>query len=368
MRPENVDDLATFREWLAAEQYARNTAALYERRVRAAGVALERQGVALRDADGDSLRAWWLTVPATSASRNQARKALSAFFRGALGRDDGSNPALTDLRALPNPHRLPRPLSPAELDAFVAGARSLGGDHELLGLLFALSGARFTEVRTARWSDFTLTPPASWRVTGKGSGRKGPKPRTVPIHNALLECLTGRSESTRTGFVFATPDPSRAVREGIFRDLFAEVCATAGLVGVTPHRLRHTVATQTLAITHDLRAVQELLGHASIATTELYTEVDPDSVRAIVVALPIANRDGGRPAAPSDPDDIDELDDVDDFGGFVEAVIDRASTVVALVERYRARDVLDTSPLERHLLATALCGVERALDALEGGY
>ncbi len=280
--------LHPFRDWLADQHYSPASIEVYARYAERAVVFLDTRGCRLEDARVVELRSFLAVLPTTSASQRGARKALTVFYEWA--RSEGLadlNPA-RELSVIPEPYRLPRPLPTGGLEAIVGAARRAGGEREVLVLLFAWTGCRFSEARLARHEDFDLGPSPAWWVRGKGSRRRGPRPRQVPLRDELAAVLrpwvTGIPV---TGYLFAEPDGVRP-RDHRLRALFADVAGAAGLEGITPHRIRHTVATLALEATRDLRAVQELLGHASVATTQLYTQVIPGRLRETVDRLPAA--------------------------------------------------------------------------------
>ena len=164
--------------------------------------------------------------------------------------------------------------------------------------LMALAGLRRAEVvgltkdaLVERRDGFSL------RFAGKGG-----KTRTVPLstaaHPALVEWLAVRVRvPTAVPHVFVTTAGRAVDPQQVRRD-----CQKLGeRIGtrfpLTPHVLRRTFATRTLQASGDIRAVQVLLGHASIQTTEVYTHVDEDGLRALVEATPLADRPD-RPPTP----------------------------------------------------------------------
>lgn len=269
--------------WLLGRGYASTSTRIYCQYVRRAAGWCADHGITLTDANLDDLEQWWASLPASAASRNLGRKALMAWERS-LGRD---HPLAVDLPRRPVRQGLPRPLTDEEHDAFLAAAAQLGGEHHALGWTIGLTGARFSEVRLARWAELDLNG-GTWLVRGKGAGRSGPHERLIPLHSRLVPILRSwRSTSDSTMWLW--PSSQRADRprcEHALRYRIATICARAGLAGVTPHRLRHTVATRVLEQTGDLRIVQELLGHTNLSTTAVYTQVAPRRLRAAVDTLP----------------------------------------------------------------------------------
>jgi integrase/recombinase XerD len=183
--------------------------------------------------------------------------------------------------------RLPTVLGPAAVERLLAAPDAttrLGRrDRAALETLYA-TGCRASEVVGLRPSDLDLVGGMA-RCVGKGD-----KERIVPLGSraraALLEYLAGdrpalvaRRPETATVFVARSGRPMSRVALWRIVKIHAR---TAGLpVNVSPHTLRHSFATHLLAGGADLRAVQEMLGHASIATTQVYTRVELSRLRAV---------------------------------------------------------------------------------------
>jgi integrase/recombinase XerC len=227
-----------------------------------------------------------------AAPASLARK-LSAWrrFFDWLGRrgEVAGNPA-TGIRAPRRGRRLPKALSPdqaVQLAAHEADASPLAlRDKAMVELLYS-SGLRLSELVGLDWRYFAADADGpgstSWLdlparlVTVLG---KGGKVRTVPVGAPAAEALQAwmraraalGAEGRRPLFVTA-----RATRLGgrSVQLRLAKLAARLGLgVHVHPHVLRHSMASHVLQSSGDLRAVQELLGHASIATTQVYTRLD----------------------------------------------------------------------------------------------
>jgi integrase/recombinase XerD len=177
------------------------------------------------------------------------------------------------------PQRLPEWLSLAEVDALLAAPdlstpRGLR-DRAMLELMYAC-GLRVSELCTLRLGDLRQDP-GLVRVFGKGS-----KERLVPVGRSAIQHTDAYLRMARgvllanrdSPFLFVGVRRPRVGRAGFWRD----VQRWAGKAGiqkaVSPHKLRHSFATHLLERGADLRAVQAMLGHASIATTQIYTHVD----------------------------------------------------------------------------------------------
>jgi len=281
----NVRGRGNFRQWLIEEGYSPRTVVLYTQLVGRAARHLREEGITLARATADELHDFWITVPATRSSRSGVRYALMAYYRS-HGRKDG-RPAC-ELPNLPSPYRLPRPVGEDVYGQLLTAARKLGGIHEVMAELLHFTGCRFGELRTAAWHQFDLGEPALWYIEGKGSKKRGPKVRQMPLHPSAAAVLRRwRAESGRADWLF----PSERSRDGrlcdrTMREKMVEIEELAGVEHVVPHRWRHTSATIALDRTHDLRAVQEYLGHSSLASTQIYTQVVAGRLTEIIMALP----------------------------------------------------------------------------------
>lgn len=276
----------TFADWLRAEGYAPRTVTLYARTIRRAEAHLTELGITLDEADAEALKGFWLSLPPSRESRKLARCALLAWYRY-RGRA-GGGPA-RELPNLPAPRRLPRPHTTEEFVRLLEAARRLGGRHQVVAELLGYTGARISEVRDATWDQLELgVDNPVWYIAGKGSGRRGPTIRQVPLHPRLAATLRAwRASTSGQGPVL----PSARSRDGrlnyaTLSSLLRDVAAEAGVESTTPHRWRHTVATLGLEMTRDLRGLQDLLGHVSLSSTQIYTRVVPSRLRSLVEALP----------------------------------------------------------------------------------
>lgn len=196
--------------------------------------------------------------------------------------------AVCSLLTPKTPKELPVVLSRSQLDAILAvpddspeGMR----DGALLELLIA-SGARISELSRLEIGDIS-NEDRTIRLHGKGS-----KERCVPLYRAALEVYdrylkkgrtvllsrAGSSYSTDRVFISAR---GKAMSPDAIRKRFYHLRSSAGLsTDITPHSLRHTFATLLLDGGADLRCVQELLGHESLSTTQIYTHVAPERLKA----------------------------------------------------------------------------------------
>jgi len=199
----------------------------------------------------------------------------------------------------PPPRRLPKAITPAEverlLDAVGPGPDDVSADARLMrdrALLEFLygTGARISEATGLDIDELQLDADPVVRLVGKGG-----KHRVVPVGSYAVRALqaylvrarpalaaaSGRASSKGSSpAVFLNARGGRLTRQGAWGVLHAAACR-AGLPDVSPHTLRHSFATHMLDGGADIRVVQELLGHASVTTTQVYTLVTVDRLREV---------------------------------------------------------------------------------------
>lgn len=184
--------------------------------------------------------------------------------------------------------RIPSVLSPKLVDRFLQAPRMSYSlylrDRALLEALYA-SGCRVSEVAHMRMQDLNLNEGYA-KVKGKGSKQRMTplgQPAIAAIRTYLAELrpklMHGKTDYEHWVFVSRTGRPLR--REAIW-ELVKKYALDAGISdSISPHSLRHSFATHLLAGGADLRQVQEMLGHASIATTQIYTHVDQSRLKQV---------------------------------------------------------------------------------------
>jgi integrase/recombinase XerD len=186
--------------------------------------------------------------------------------------------------------RLPGVMSPKQMKALLAAPTAEAGrlwqrDKAMLELMYA-AGLRASEVGSLRVSDYNTTLGVVL-VTGKGQ-----KQRMVPIgkpaRNAveryleeLYPMLTRFGDQRDKGRLLLSNTGRPLERVAVWQ-IVRKCALLAGLEHVHPHKIRHSFATHLLAGGADLRVVQDLLGHADIATTQIYTHVDRSRLRDVV--------------------------------------------------------------------------------------
>ena len=238
---------------------------------------------------------------ASPATIHRKSACLRSFYRH-LRRDGlrDTDPTAT-LSAPRRSRKLPQVLTRGEIEKLLSQPRGTEPaslrDRALLELMYAC-GLRASEAIGLELLDVDIEE-GVLRARGKGS-----KERIVPIGQAALRALRIYLERGRPGLVKGTPEPhlfvnfrgGRLTRQGLYK-IVRRHALTAGLADrMSPHTLRHTFATHLLAGGCDLRSVQEMLGHADVSTTQLYTHLSSERLKDVYFrAHPRATMRGQTP-------------------------------------------------------------------------
>ena len=291
----------SFLEMLAAERGAAvNTLDAYRRDLDDLATFLNRDGVDVLAADTQAIRDW-LAHQAESgmAARTQARR-LSCIrqfylflFAEGLRPDDPTT--TVDSPRLGRP--LPKYLSEDEVKALLIAAKNLPDETgilmtALMETLYA-TGLRVSELVSLP-AAAVARDPAVLIVRGKG-GKERMVPLSPPARTALLAWRAVRDAALAKGKASRWLFPSHGASGHLTRSGFARMLARITLISgidprrVSPHVLRHSFASHLLAGGADLRSVQQMLGHADIATTEIYTHVQDEArIRLVRQHHPLA--------------------------------------------------------------------------------
>lgn len=288
-----------FLEMMAAERGASaNTLAAYRRDLEAYAGEAAARGVDLRSAGPDDIRAHLAALEAEGMARSSAARKLSAIrqFHRFLHGDGLSvdNPAT----AIDSPRAarpLPKMISPAEVEQLMAAARArvsaARGKAPLkaLRLLCLIELLYATGLRVSELVGLTVQAALAERdfILVKG---KGGRERLVPVSEAARQALTDYLACLKKGGGAASKwlFPSFGAEGHLTRQHFAielkALAREAGLKAATisPHVLRHGFASHLLEGGADLRAVQQMLGHADISTTQIYTHVQAERLKHVV--------------------------------------------------------------------------------------
>lgn len=229
--------------------------------------ALEWVGIELSDVTTADLEGWLAGQDWGAAARASARASLRSFFGWAVREGHCYHNPASDLLPIARPRAVPRPIPDALVMDSIRGSTS---DIQLAIEVMACCGLRRAEVARLRGSD-AMPVGQGWviRVTGKGGNV-----RTVPAPVGLARRIAEHS-----GYVFPGGDNGH-----ISPGWLGKRVNRALPPGWTAHKLRHRFATVAYSAERDLRAVQELLGHASPATTQVYAAVAADHLNHAAAA------------------------------------------------------------------------------------
>jgi integrase/recombinase XerD len=293
-----------FLEMMAAERAAAaNTLTAYAKDLADAGAHLAARGTDLAAASAEEIEAYFTDLGArglSAATAARRRAAVRQFYRFVLGerwrQDDPSRRVDAPKRGRP----LPKVLSRAEVDSLIAAGGAKDGAAGLrLGCLIELiyaSGLRVSEAVSLPLAA-VKGDPAFVMVRGKGG-----KDRLAPLNDAARAAIKAYLEVRRaflpkgakeSPWLFPSRGKAGRLTGRRFGQLLDEAARHAGVdpAKVSPHVLRHAFATHLLEGGADLRVVQTLLGHADIATTQIYTHVAEGRLREVVQTKhPLARR------------------------------------------------------------------------------
>lgn len=227
--------------------------------------------------------------PLAPASASRTVSSIRGWHKFAVGEgwtlDDPSH----TVRPRPIPQRLPKAISP-EAVASILDAAGVGDgvaparDRALLELLYA-TGARVSEATGLDVDDVTLDS-GEQQVLLRGKGRKE---RVVPVGEYAADALSAYVVRVRpslagagkgTPALFLNSRGARLSRQSAWA-ILKTASERAGVDEVSPHTLRHSFATHLMSGGADVRVVQELLGHASVTTTQIYTAVTQEALREV---------------------------------------------------------------------------------------
>lgn len=261
------ESIEQFRDWLSVRGRSAHTTRSYASDLRMCLQEVGTSSIALSELEEVGMR--WLQskrdtlAPKTTTRRLTSLKAFAAW----TGSPRAFSEFIPPTPGKPRPKPLKERFDGVRLMIEAAGTE----DMKVIIALCGFAGLRINEALTIVPANVHLRDRV---LTIRG---KGDKERTVPMSDELVEVIIGTVVRRLTEPVLVVM-ADRVAREKITR-----IAKRVGLIGnVSSHHLRATFATQLMEDTHDLRLVQELLGHASSRTTEAYTEVTMDRQRKAV--------------------------------------------------------------------------------------
>ncbi len=281
----NRDLIREYLSYLSVEKgLAKNSLEAYERDLEKLSAWAKKNSFDLLALTRQDLREWLMDLSRTELSENSKRRLLSAlrgFYKFLMIEGHIEKSPADDLVAPQKGLYLPKFLNKADINLLLSipDVSSETGlrDKAILEVMYA-SGLRVSEVVTLRINDIDID---AGILTCKG---KGSKTRRVPVGSSAIEwiksylVLRRQKENIEVQNLFVTPLGMPIHRQMIhsFIKQYAEKC---GLKDVSPHTLRHSFATHLVQNSADIRSVQQMLGHADISTTQIYTHMTDAHLR-----------------------------------------------------------------------------------------
>lgn len=269
---------------------SKNTLLSYERDLKKLINFLEQRSLSLTSAGLDDLRDFLSTLRASGlaeASIARITVSIRTFYKF-ISKDRNFEDIARELIPPTVPKRLPKALSITEIENLISAMPSEGmgiRDRAILELLYA-TGARVSELVALNIDDIKRIEEAAEGVITLRLIGKGKKERIVPVGSFARKAIDDYLVRIRPSLakdgqkaLFLNSRGGRLSRQSAW-EIVLESAERVGLSGrVSPHALRHSFATHLLDGGADIRVVQELLGHASVSTTQIYTLVTIDKLR-----------------------------------------------------------------------------------------
>jgi len=224
---------------------------------------------------------------------NRVLSTLRSFY-GYLEREHGIHNPMKDVESRKIPLRLPKALTVSEITSLIDGSYSEDNvislrDRAILELLYS-TGGRVSEIVGINVNDISMMNSESAEVRVIKLRGKGNKERIVPMGSFSVKALDdylvrvrpsllGKNSKNKNDALFLNQRGSRISRQSAWQ-IVVDSAKKSGLSeGISPHVFRHSFATHLLDGGADIRVVQELLGHASVTTTQIYTLITIDKIR-----------------------------------------------------------------------------------------
>lgn len=277
--PHHRDILREYLSYLRVEKgLANNTIDSYAKDLGRLSAWADRNDVELLSVSRQDLREWLIDLAVEKLSENSRRRIISAvrgFYKLLMFDGHIANNPADDLISPQKGIYLPRFLNQAEVDMLLSApdtSTEIGlRDRALMEVMYA-SGLRVSEAAGLRLHDVDIDA-GILTTTGKGN-----KTRRVPVGSSAIEWLKSylslrrKKENIEVDNIFVSAAGDPIDRQTIYL-LVKEHAKACGLDNVTPHTLRHSFATHLVQNNADIRSVQQMLGHADISTTQIYTHI-----------------------------------------------------------------------------------------------
>lgn len=277
-----MDDVTRYSTYLAEEKRAsRNTISSYLRDMNQFAEYLrDNQGCGLRDAGREMVQSymnWMLGHGKSTASVTRFLASAKSFYNFLLSENSVSANPAKGLAAVRTERKYPEILTSKEVELFLDQPQCVDAkgfrDHAMLELLYA-TGIRVSELISLNLGDLNMS---AGFIRCRSKGRE----RIIPLYHAAVKALQDYVKGIRPQLIadsteealFVNMNGERMSRQGFWK-IIKSYQEKAGIEkDITPHTLRHSFAVHLLENGADLRSIQEMLGHADISSTQIYTHV-----------------------------------------------------------------------------------------------
>ena len=277
-----MDDIARYGAYLTDERHAsQNTVSSYLRDVTQFSEYLANsRNCRLREADSEMVQSymnWMLGRGKSAASVTRFLASIKSFYNFLLANGDVKENPARGVAAAKVERKFPEILTSKEVELFLEQPQCVDAkgfrDHAMLELLYA-TGIRVSELISLDLRDLTLAA-GFIRCSSRG------KERIIPLYHTAIRALTDYVRTIRPQLIadtdeealFVNMNGERMSRQGFWK-IIKHYQEKAGIEkDITPHTLRHSFAVHLLENGADLRSIQEMLGHADISSTQIYTHV-----------------------------------------------------------------------------------------------
>lgn len=285
-----MDDIVRYGDYLANEKHSsQNTISSYLRDVTQFSEYLNiHYSCVLRDADSDMVQDymnWMSSRGKSAASVTRFLASIKSFYTYLISTGTiGENPA-KGIAAAKVERKYPEILTSKEVELFLEQPQCVDSkgyrDHAMLELLYA-TGIRVSELIMLDLGDLNL-PAGFIRCSSRG------KERIIPLYQTAIKALQDYVKNIRPQLIadsgekalFVNMNGERMSRQGFWK-IIKHYQEMAGIEkDITPHTLRHSFAVHLLENGADLRAIQEMLGHADISSTQIYTHVVKNQIKDV---------------------------------------------------------------------------------------
>ena len=277
--PRKIPLIEQFPSWLKMKGRRGKTLKTYPQLVKKFLRWLDSKRIGIKEVDSKTITRFLMQLSRKGVSAsglNSYIDALKAFFKMLLELGEIQSNPMEGIERPKREERLPEVLSREEIRKMIRASRELGPREYVVFRFLYATGVRGQELCDLRWEDLDLREMTA-RIRGSKSGRERivvfdkETARALAEWKKLADAAGLHTSKTSRVFGFSSTQTLRAI--------IRRIAERAGVGRVRPHQIRHTTATHLLEAGADVRAIQELLGHKSLSTTERYMHITQDHLK-----------------------------------------------------------------------------------------